>query len=172
MLAQPVLADDYIYRGDCTRAEAVMNERSLLTLFPHRNYVGAQYGNWANRDCMRSDVFTYKLNTTYRDSRRIELSLQETAYLVGNQSGTCADPVRWSTDVYGTVILTLEMSQVGSVCEVFVKSAWSRRQTSSPNWKNEWSNRVQILNSYSFVIAQGESVSPKFITPLSFTKAP
>lgn len=167
--AQPVLADDFIYQGNCDRARSVMDERNAYILLPFSRYRGVKIGIWGNESCGRSTVLTFTLTQSARDTRSATYNVVRRQFEI-DKATECSEKNAIARDVTGTVTFSLRMEEKRpNLCEVYLWSDWTLRRASEPGWQGDFAYRAQVLDNHSFVVASTPPNVPQYQSPMAFT---
>ncbi len=165
LASQPALAEDYVFKGDCARADIIQSEQTIDKLLPYSIYEGIQRGRFEEYTC--DILFISTIEQTERSPTRLVFNVRRQD-VPRPASGSC----NYSpTDTVGTVTFTMQRTRSESVCELYIWSNWEMRSPTT-SWTAQWANRVSPMNAHSFAISQTGPQSTGFRTPLAFTGAP
>ncbi len=169
LVSQPAFAEDYVFKGDCARANILKSERTINTWLPYSKYRGISRVNFQNDNCGRDTLIVRDLVQTQRSTAQVVYSIVRTDLVYGTTTG-CPTAI-WSQNMVGTVTLTLREARTGDTCELYIWSEWRERSTTS-DWTNNFDQRVTPINEVGFVTSYRHDLIEKYQTPQAFTAVP
>ncbi len=169
LVSQPVLAEDYVFKGDCARASVLKAERTIDKLIPYSRYKGVSRDNFGNENCGRDTLIVTDLNEAQRSTAQVVFNIARTDVMFGTTTG-CPTAI-WSQGTIGTVTFTLKETRSGDVCELYIWSEW-RERSATTDWTGSFDHRVTPITQTKFVTSNSDTVSERFHTPASFAAVP
>lgn len=168
---QTAQAENAIYEGECSRANDVKASNTVDRILNYTTYKGVslhRFAEEATAACKADLAVVSSLTLVSRDSAQATYNLLRKYVRIGSQNESCAELKPWTSTIVGTVKFTTQLANLGTTCEVFVRSEWALKDTGS-TWTNNFSTRMLMLNNGSMVMSQAGPTSVTYDTPIAFT---
>lgn len=170
--AQSVQANTSIYQGECSRAYQVKANSTIDTLMKHYRLKAVsmhRFGEASESKCDSDKIFTWELTRTSSTTSQVSYSVVRKEFYFSKNTPTCERLYGLNNSITGTVNFTTGVSESNGLCEVYIWSDWTLRDSTVPDWKGAFANRSIVMNDGSFVLAQPGPSGTLYNTPIAFS---